>query len=132
MSYYISEKLGNGYLRAGFQVLECSSGVMTYCLEFMSKCVAEVCCHLLTMGFDRIYKQYVNTSPQLGVPIFWITTSNQSWLRCLKPGYDLNCQNLSSYNGFYTFMNKADRDKAMKEMQEYMDVLYLALKKIDF
>lgn len=132
MSYYISEKLGNGYLRSGFQVLECTSGNMTDCLEYKSKCIADLFCHLLWFGFDKIYGQYINTSPQLGLPVFWISTTYQSWLKYLIPRHEASCKNILSYINFFTFRNESDRDNAMKEMQEYMDALFQALKKIDF
>lgn len=135
MSYYVSENIGNGHLRAGFKLLLRESATtnkaMMPCREFNSKIVGKLFCILLKVGLDRIYARYTHTTPINGKTIYWITTTYQSWLDKLVEADPVVCNNSFDFKDYYTFQNAADLRLAKNDMQKYMDYLFSTMKMID-
>ncbi|MBD5504751.1 MAG: hypothetical protein HDR09_13730 [Lachnospiraceae bacterium] len=135
MSYYSVEIEGQSKLRDGFKTkqrdLHTSDAAMQPCFEFESQDVCNLFNENLLIGLERIYAKYKNTSPISGQSVYWITTSKRTHLKTLVGQKEDTCKNPTSYGHTYVFVHEIDRDRAMREMQAYLDNLYSAFKIID-
>lgn len=133
MTFYPTEKNGNGHLRYGFKTLERSSNTsdvaMSPCYEFNKKENCEEFCILLSQGLELIYAKYTKYRPNCGDKVYSISTTYQSYLKkFVIPDDDVLCRTSDDHPDYYTFNNWEQCDNARVEMQQFADNLFKKIK----
>ena len=133
MSYYPTEKNGNGHLRSGFKTLvrstRTSDEAMLPCYEFNKKENCEEFCNLLSQGLEQIYARYTRYRPTCGDRVYSISTSYQSHLRnYIIPPDEVICLTSDDHPDYYTFNNWVQCNKVRIEMQKFTDNLFEKIK----